>query len=1198
MKKQIILLFFFAVNCIVFESSGQENPYNEVSIASPTAASLGKYADIPVNNHTGIPNIGLPIYTVEEGSLKLPISLSYHAGGIKVMEPASWVGTGWSLNAGGVITRAVRGGPDEKHTSSIYNQEYGYFSDYGFTSYSFYQPGLEAPDFMVGRRDGEPDLFSFNVNGLSGKFYFRDDRTAVFEPQQDIKVEYDYTEGQGSIKSFVLTAPDGTRYHFGTRNDTAFAIPVERTNTVTAQSGYVQGTVISSWYLSKIESADRLDFITLKYVAENYSYYAVSMFPLSPQNYRMNSSNYQINPQQLQEYEYNLIKNVVSGVRLSEINFSNGKVKFLSATSPREDLGSFSTSFDPEVVNSEASALGTVQIENNSTSCKKYVFSYEYFVDNTALQGYFAGYSVFADKKRLKLTALQELSCNNAITIPAHTFDYFSELLPRRLSFGQDHWGFYNGVTTNTKLIPTYTVNKWTVFPGANREPVWPAMRGGALQKINYPTGGHSLFEFEPNDTWAESTSYNDVYATNISVGYENSNNVNTETYTFENVPYTVYLTNENTGGLATLTVTNTVNGSPNTFFILNANPGESKQLTQDFPAGECTITISKNNVNDPYGAGGTFYKKVSYVNARNEIVGGLRIKTITHNDGGPSPDMVTSYSYLKDSLRSSGVLYSRPAYVQLVRSDEIKEAGMGGPYGNGSPTNNCSTNGCIDCDLLGLPLSYFKSPCAVRPLSTSQGNHIGYNQVKVSKTDNGHSIYKYFGSEKWDNIIEDIAIRNVNTAPPCSLSTPSYPYAPEPFDPKRGELKYEGHFAENGQRVKEADYTVTFVEEPTTTPGRIMGSYLDWGVTTYYELKPIRKAISSVVEKLYSSPTSYITTSSTTYFESSHHYQPTRTSTTNSLAQTMETKLKYAADFRNAACDLISDCWASYATTVGLITMQYYLDKAACTTSGCVWNNYQTYRAALATARRSYLECRRNYLDPDYENGFAKCRNDAKTDADSELEPIYELIEENNFVPIEKTEWKNGKLVTAVFNRFDYVVNPSGKVYLDKTQTINLREPSTTFSASTVVGNSITKDSRYMDEATVKFDAGNIVQIVKKDGVVTTYLWGYGGKYPVAKILNVSYDVAKTYVTASVLNNPSSETALRDHLNLLRGIPNSQVFTYTYKPLVGISSETDPRSKTIYYEYDDLNRLLLIRDHDSNILKKVEYKFQTTTQQ
>ena len=81
----------------------------EVIPPSPTAASLGEYGDIPVSTYTGIPNISIPLYQIQSRDLSLPISLSYHAGGVKVEEEASWVGLGWSLNAGGVITRSIRG---------------------------------------------------------------------------------------------------------------------------------------------------------------------------------------------------------------------------------------------------------------------------------------------------------------------------------------------------------------------------------------------------------------------------------------------------------------------------------------------------------------------------------------------------------------------------------------------------------------------------------------------------------------------------------------------------------------------------------------------------------------------------------------------------------------------------------------------------------------------------------------------------------------------------------------------------------------------------------------------------------------------------------------------------------------------------------------------------------------------------------
>ncbi len=81
---------------------------------SPTAASLGKYGEFPINLYSGLINIGEHLYTIKSGSLSMDISLSYHHGGNRPSDIPGWVGLGFSLNAGGVITRNVNGLPDDK----------------------------------------------------------------------------------------------------------------------------------------------------------------------------------------------------------------------------------------------------------------------------------------------------------------------------------------------------------------------------------------------------------------------------------------------------------------------------------------------------------------------------------------------------------------------------------------------------------------------------------------------------------------------------------------------------------------------------------------------------------------------------------------------------------------------------------------------------------------------------------------------------------------------------------------------------------------------------------------------------------------------------------------------------------------------------------------------------------------------------
>ena len=54
----------------------------------------------------------------------------------------------------------------------------------------------------------------------------------------------------------------------------------------------------------------------------------------------------------------------------------------------------------------------------------------------------------------------------------------------------------------------------------------------------------------------------------------------------------------------------------------------------------------------------------------------------------------------------------------------------------------------------------------------------------------------------------------------------------------------------------------------------------------------------------------------------------------------------------------------------------------------------------------------------------------------------------------------------------------------------------------------------------------------------------------------------------------------------------NVLVTTLTYNPLVGITSVTGPRGKTVYYKYDEFNRLEFVKDHEENILSKNQYNY------
>jgi YD repeat-containing protein len=51
-------------------------------------------------------------------------------------------------------------------------------------------------------------------------------------------------------------------------------------------------------------------------------------------------------------------------------------------------------------------------------------------------------------------------------------------------------------------------------------------------------------------------------------------------------------------------------------------------------------------------------------------------------------------------------------------------------------------------------------------------------------------------------------------------------------------------------------------------------------------------------------------------------------------------------------------------------------------------------------------------------------------------------------------------------------------------------------------------------------------------------------------------------------------------------------ITTCTYKPLVGITSLTDPRGDIITYTYDDFGRLEFVKDKDNKVLSESQYNY------
>lgn len=473
MKKNIVRLLIFIIAFIepVIGYSQQPQPNQllkmpEVVPASPDAAAIEKFGNIPVSYTTGVPNISIPIYTIKCGSLSWPVSLSYHAGGIRVDESASMAGLGWSVNAVGSITRSRVGRHDEEsNTEPVY-------------------PNITTADHaylyavLNGTADSELDVFNFNFNGKSGKFVVRQDGTVFQVPLSNLKISY-----TSNFNSFTIKDESGVAYTFDVKEmTTSQSMPAELTSTY----------YTSTWYLSQVELPDKNNKIVFTYADAGTTYETYRSFSQTVGDKWVLSGSSAIFQNVNDNSQSATFVNV--GVRkISSIAFPNGTLTFNYDAAYRLDIGTGSN------VSNKLTSININSIFNAvTTQLKRFTFYSSYFFYNpTAVPTNSTHY-------RLRLDSLTESGINSEPTPKKYKFAYNSTPLPPRQSYGQDMWGFSNGQWANPSLLQTQSItfnngsyNLSFSFGDANRNVDTVQMKGWMLNTIYYPTGGRTEFTFD-----------------------------------------------------------------------------------------------------------------------------------------------------------------------------------------------------------------------------------------------------------------------------------------------------------------------------------------------------------------------------------------------------------------------------------------------------------------------------------------------------------------------------------------------------------------------------------------------------------------------------------------------------------------------------------------------------------------------------
>ncbi len=1062
---------------------GQELP--KILPSNPEAASIGKFGDIPVGTFTGVPDISIPIVELSGKSISVPISLQYHASGIRVNEIASRVGLGWKLNAGGSITRSVRGIPDDYVT--------GYLNPEVTVSEFLSSTDVQKANWITNfssEYDFESDIYYYNVPDHNGKFFFIPKENQKYEiithPKDDVKIEY-FTEGT-KITRWVITAANGTKYYLGESKDNMRQARDLSTSYSTKGSNWPDPPqaledYVTSWHLMDIEAVDQ-SLTSFAYSFSNITFYNVSGQQKEIPKLAGTSSN----PVRT-SYAFN--KDKVH--RLTSITNNRGSV-LLNYNHARVDL-------------KQDFALTSITLKDfNNKTIDNYTLAYGYFTSTKFHNSNFG--DLDQRRKRLYLQKVNQTLNNTDNKVYSFQYDT-SQILPDRFSFSQDFWGYYNG-RDNGLFYPQIEWNAgvnnvYTTIAGADRKVYENYAKACLLKKISYPTGGYAEFEFESNKIG--NIDFFGLTQTR-QVTIDGLSSVNSNDNIFEKF-ITVADPDQYVGGINWTVNMNTCSNSGGfdcpkaelykkigtQYQLIAATNGSSLTqgivFTEGVPLDLKIILYNNSGIFPPAPrvdiSAFITGRELLPVSQNGVASGGLRVKTIKNYDRDGTQLLTKEYAYTKfdDPLTTSGAALNPPTFI----------------YQNMFFCQGGATGGPVD----------LLQSNSIFPLTNGSSYTTGYTNV-TELLDSGNE----------------------------------------------GKIEYTHHFVHDGEGVQTNVFATGLLEQNINTPLQDFSHRR--GLLLNKKVYAKNGNAFDLIE------------------ETSNSYNPFGE---NLLEQNI------AVENRG--------CFGGYSPYKNL-SERFYLTQTT---------TKRYHSTGNVTAISSYTH------DPGY-NGRTFPIEVSHTDSkgNSRITRTYYADDKTLMTglsavalsAIDKLKDSN-RIAEALQTRIT-VKDASNAVLSEETQRTTYKDwgagiPFPEYQRTSKGAEGLEDRIQYHSY----YNNGNPREISLTNGPHIVYIWGYNGEYPIARIENAFYSDVSSYISnLQTLSNADTdncrissckEEQLRLALNALRtDLPNAMVTSYTYDPLVGVTSITDPRGHITYYSYDDFNRLKEVRDEEDNILMDYEYHY------
>lgn len=1115
---------------------------------SPTASSLGKYADWPVSLYTGVPNISIPVYTAQGRRLSVPMALNYHASGIKVSEIASWIGLGWSLDAGGAITRSVVGLPDDM---SGYLWTRSFYTDPGDMSSSMTaNASYEHDTFLTrvadGLSDSEPDYYTFSAMGKSYKFFFKGDGSIATVPASNIKITCSNVSTGGSFIYWKVVLEDGTQLLFG-NGATEVLYDVQFGNSL-------NGATIpyTAWYLYKIISVDGEE-IKFAYKEESVE----QSMSYSETDY---AKLYSTTP-------YKAPTRTTSRPRataklLYKIETVTDSVVF--ETKPRQDL-------------EDGNALQEIKIYSALTGelVKKFLFNHTYSRASSSNV-----YSTFKDdyEYRLKLIELKEVSPDDSQE-KVWSFSYNPILLPSRASFAQDHWGYFNNAIKNKTLLPFHqSFNPVNVAYG-NREPDSTAVMGEMLTKIVYPTGGYTEFNFESNRV----VEPQDNYKTS---GIE-LDQVNTTKSFHSHKPQVISVFMEalfhdyedytgdgsQTNALASLVIKRDgVSVDMLQIKEVDLNTAGTGSVQMDFllDIGDYTVELTPLT-NDIVT---NLYVEFQY----QEWLG---LYTSVRSSGGVRVKSIFDYDPESNKTIKRFFVYENPYEIHAMSLEDYVSDSEFRTYSCGTDNGENGGHGfTYDGYTTRIRFSGLRSA-----LGSIQGGAIGYQKVTTLYGEGGSNgkTVSYFSSAE-DDFSQDGTV------------TPFPPGTDRGY--KRGLLERQEEYTAAGVLLKKQVNQYDFVNEKNIKALKVAYKFTKLSSCMFYEF--IEQVLIWRFYTIATEQLNQATTTETSYFLNANNTYDSLEVIKNFFYDTPGNMLATRIETTDSQGRLLRTIQRTPLDKVAIQTTMSLPSTASLAIDSLIRQNRISEVLQVETQLDDVLISRQTMLH--------KIWNEVSSSFVAPEKVLLQLGSNPVETRVLFTKYDaNGNLLEQQKSNdvmHAYLYNyAASKPVAEITNAGHDDVAYTSFEAEDPGNWTISSADRNVGSAQTGINSYSLTggKQITKSGLVASNsyrltFWARQGDVVLngTEMLGTAFTAnGWTYYEKTITNSSAvilSGTAVIDEVRLFP--VGAQMTTYTYDPLVGLTSATDPNNITSYYQYDELGRLKFIKDRDENIVKYYKYHY------